>query len=153
MSNDSRPPKAVARALWLLLTYVVLKVLLTAGWMLGGAYAAKDTWASVSPQVRGIAATTMMLFFGCFVGLYGLIIWKIWSGRNWARYVFAIVFLLSVVLEVHGKIAHAGEVGALAITNADVISTVLTVICIYAVRLLFTKQAGEWFRSAVALRK
>jgi hypothetical protein len=146
MLIERKPPATVTRALRLLLAYVLLKVLLTALGMIG-AYSENFAWDSASMQAKEAIEILVALIFAWIIGFYGLIIWKLKKGRSWPKYVLASVFPLTVAIEIYGDIAHAEEVGRIAITNADIVSGVITIMPAYAIYLLFARPSIVWFRS------
>jgi hypothetical protein len=85
------------------------------------------------PAIVWSIAAAIMAFF-C------LLIFKISSGRNWARVTFVVIFLLGLVLGLPGLMAEFQRAPALAL-----VSVVTAVLQLWAVILLFTSPGKGWF--------
>src|SRR5215469_8596774 len=96
-------PPAVGRAMRLLAAYAIAKTLLAAIGALDGIFSA-ETVATVSVEARIAVTVIAVLVFGWFIGFYGVVIWKIGQGRNWSRYLLAVTFPISLLIDFAPKI-------------------------------------------------
>lgn len=110
-AGEIQRPRAVVVAVGLFTAEVVLGIALFCFVLLS------------DPQVRGeplaIAIGGVFLLVVC--GVSGLLIWKIWQGRNWAR----IFWLVCSVLALLGRFMPEEEVAAFDTTWLDAIGTLL----------------------------
>jgi hypothetical protein len=85
-------------------------------------------------------ASIFLVFFFTF-SLLGFLIFKIASGKNWARITFIIMFvigMLPTVSFVLGEFSRSLFVGALSVAQIGLQS--------YAIFLLFSQPGSAWFR-------
>lgn len=100
--------------------------------VVGVAYAASvSTVIRDTAYVGGVLAVCINAFF----------VYKIFRGRNWARIVYLVFFLLGIAVSIHHFTAFFGRSPTLA-----VVSLVSRVAEIVALVLLFTRASNTWFR-------
>ncbi|HKU69868.1 MAG TPA: hypothetical protein VJQ51_03430 [Burkholderiales bacterium] len=90
------------------------------------------------PALVWSIAAVIMAFF-C------VLIFKISSGRNWARITFLVLFLVGLLVGVPGLMAEFQRVPLLAL-----VSVVASVMQLWAVILLFTSPGKGWFGKKAA---
>lgn len=118
---------------------VILCIMLLYGLVSGGIHLAHS--ALVAPASKNIAYT--ILVFG--VCLNAFFVYKIFKGRNWARIVYLVFFLLGIVFAVPSFI--------LLFTQSPTwvaLSLVGYAAQVVALVLLFTGSGSEWFKRQVA---
>jgi hypothetical protein len=89
------------------------------------------------------AFTNFILIFT--FALIGFLIFKISSGRNWARVTFLVMFIIGVLPTlpiVLVEFSRSAVVGALSVAQIG--------LQVYALILLFTQPGSSWFRKIVA---
>jgi hypothetical protein len=120
-------PPEVSRAVLLIVVSLLL-----------GAIKTIVDWKHLS-SVNGPSFTVSVLLLTFAVN--GLLLWKIYQGRNWARLTFLTLFLLGLIpwIFIVGAEFHRSTVLAFA-------SNIQAAIQVYAMALVFTSPAKEWFR-------
>lgn len=86
------------------------------------------------------------------LGIMVILVTKISSGRNWARWIFTLLWLagISIIgtsLLTEAKVFFSGPV--IYLISGAIQSTLQTI----SVVLIFTKASNEWFQKISALRK
>jgi hypothetical protein len=92
------------------------------------------------------AAPAAFTSFICFTfALIAFLIFKISSGRNWARITFLVMFIIGVLPTVPivlGEFSRSAVLGALSVAHIG--------LQVYALFLLFTRPSSTWFRKGVS---
>lgn len=89
---------------------------------------------------RGSAAMTVCIMIFTFA-VIGFFVVKIGQGKNWARVVFLVLFVLGIVVAIltwRSEFAHSRLLGILSIVQAALQAT--------ALYFIFTSPGKEWYR-------
>jgi hypothetical protein len=153
-----RQPAVIVRAVRLLCVYAGAKVLLMGlkliSQVMDGSWAEwSDRLKHDSPALEHLMTFDALAVFAMTIGFYGLAIWKIHRGRNWARYLLLTAFVLTCVYDIAARIIGAKALGWVGLPWATVVWALLMAMYCYAVYLLFTKQSSAWFAAAVSQKQ
>ena len=121
-------PKEVTRAVQLI----------SASFVIGGLRAVFD----LAQKVSGAWYLLTILLLVAFLGIFFFFVWKIATGRNWARITFLVLLLIGLPLAVPGYI---GELRTRLLYGS--LSIVIAILQLIGAYLLFTKQSNLWFRT------
>jgi hypothetical protein len=125
-------PAAIGRACGLLWASLLVGVLKTA-----------MDWTHLRSQSRDAFNVLVTIVF--VFALTGFFIWKIGQGKNWARIVFLVLWLIGAVPFV--VIVRSDFARSPASASVSVIQVVLQVAALF---LIFTNPGKEWFVSTRA---
>jgi len=94
----------------------------------------------------GVQVEFLHLCFLLFLHLAvrGFLVWKIWTGKNWARLTMIGWFLYSYI-HYFTQLASGATPIQVAL-SLKVVSIVLAILQAFSLALLFTGPAKEWFR-------
>lgn len=118
---------------------VILCVVLLDGLVSGGLHAAH---ATLAPTVSRSFAYAIVVFGVCINAFF---VFKIFEGRNWARIVYLVFFLLGILFAVPSFIVLLGQSPAWV-----VLSLIGYVAQVVALVLLFTGSGSAWFKRQAA---
>jgi 4-amino-4-deoxy-L-arabinose transferase-like glycosyltransferase len=120
-------PKEVTRAVQLI----------SASFAIGGIRAVFD----LAHKLSGASFLFGMLVLVVFLGICFFFVSKIGAGRNWARIIFLVLFLIGLPLSIPGYIQDIRT--NLLHGSVSIIVAILQLIGMY---LLFTRNSNLWFR-------
>ena len=126
MANVERP-KEVTRAV----------LLIAASFAIGGIRAVFD----LAQKVSGVYFLVALLLLVIFLGICFFFVNRIAAGKNWARIVFLVLFLIGLPLAVPGYVAEL-RINPLH-GSFSIIIALLQLVGTY---LLFKKDSNIWFR-------
>jgi hypothetical protein len=128
---DAEPvarPKEVTRAVQLL----------SASFAIGGIRSVFD----LVQKIPGVYLLLALLGLAVFLGMFFFLVSKIAAGRNWARIISLILFLIGLPLAIPGYLVE------LRTTLAHgLVSIVIAVLQLIGIWLLFTKNSNLWFKT------
>ena len=97
-------------------------------------------------RITSESSVALVLFIMIITfGLFFFFIWKISDGRNWARIVFLVLFLLGVPLSIPVYLEEVRR--NLFLGSLSFIQVILQLVAIY---LMFTRNSNLWFKTRKA---
>jgi hypothetical protein len=111
--------------------------LVAASFAIGGVRAVFD----LAQKVSGISFLVALLILVVFLGICFFFVSRIAAGKNWARIVFLVLFLIGLPLALPGYIADL-RINFLH----GAISIIIALLQLIGTYLLFTRNSNVWFR-------
>jgi hypothetical protein len=112
--------------------------LFSASFVIGGIRTVFD----LAQKLTGVYFLLALLVMVVFLGIAFFLVSKIAAGRNWARIVFLVLFLIGLPLAIPGYLVELK-------TNLlhGSISILMALLQLIAMYLLFTKNSNLWFKT------
>jgi len=142
---DTQRPRSKPRSvviavnlLWMYMAISLVRMLTDFSYILEETKRASDIHGGLPPAAR---LMILIVGLGASAGLLVFFIIKISAGRNWARIVFLVTFIIGVpigISQVSAEFARSPFVGTLSVAQFGLFG--------YALFLLFTEPGRRWFR-------
>lgn len=97
--------------------------------------------SAIASRVTGQISSSAFMGNLFIYGLFAVLPYKISLGRNWARYFYAILTVLTVAMMIAGETAGVSKID-------QVVSWLMLPIEGWVIFSLFKRESGEWFEAS-----